>query len=394
MIISIDIEKYVKSSSFLNTERKAVERCKTTTVSVIVICKDEERCIKRCVDSVLHIASELIVIDTGSQDNTLTILSNYDDVKLFYLKWDDNFSKVRNFGLEKASGDWIFFIDADEWFLDSNKYFLELLIYLNTYILSDSSIFSPKIKCNEASTCWSNGRIFKKESGIRYRGRIHEEPILESGSPPLNVPIDIEIGHDGYDKSIIEIKDKGNRNMSLLKKSLAEEPNDVRWRYFFLRDRLLFEDEVYYDETKFEMMDLMIEILRSDKANLFYGYFREMYKIIMRILYFKREYKEMIRVSKFFYEYLNGVTDYFYYVMAAEIEIARDKFTNDISKILSISMEEREGIDTSDNYALNNEGLHIDELICTCLASLGVEDLSNRYRDNIIDNYPGRMIIS
>lgn len=216
---------------------------------------------------------------------------------------------------------------------------------------------------------------------------------MEGKSPPCNVPIDVSISHDGYEKSIIKKKDKGNRNISLLKKALLEEPNDVRWRYFFLRDRLLMEDECIYDEIKNDMIVLMHEICRNERRNLFYGYFREMYKIVMRILYYKSEYKEMIEVSNSFSEYLDGVSDFFYYLMAAEIEIVRANFLGDIFRILSCSIEKRESIDTSDNYSLNVEGLHIDELICLCLASLGNEDLSARYRDNIIENYPSRMLV-
>jgi len=82
------------------------------TITAAVIVKNEERCIARCIDSLLPIFDEIIVIDTGSQDATLAILGEpkyCQTVKLFQMIWDDDFSKPRNFAIGKAQGGYIFF---------------------------------------------------------------------------------------------------------------------------------------------------------------------------------------------------------------------------------------------------------------------------------------------
>ncbi len=85
--------------------------------SVIIICKNEERVIKRCIESIqknLKNNDEIIVVDTGSTDNTIKIISSIENVKLFNYEWKDDFADARNFGISKAKKDWIFFIDSDE----------------------------------------------------------------------------------------------------------------------------------------------------------------------------------------------------------------------------------------------------------------------------------------
>lgn len=75
--------------------------------------KNEENNIAKCLDSIKDFVDEIIIVDTGSSDNTCPIVESY-NVKLFNFSWDDDFSKARNFGIEKAIEDWIIYLDADE----------------------------------------------------------------------------------------------------------------------------------------------------------------------------------------------------------------------------------------------------------------------------------------
>ena len=60
-------------------------------------------------------ADEIIVVDTGSTDNTVEIAESF-GAKVFFYEWDNNFSNARNHALDKATGDWLIFLDADEYF--------------------------------------------------------------------------------------------------------------------------------------------------------------------------------------------------------------------------------------------------------------------------------------
>ena len=82
-------------------------------ISVVVLTKNEEENIKECLKSVRQLADEIIVIDDHSQDQTREIAKE-NGAKVFIRSLSNDFSNQRNFGLKKAKGDWILFVDADE----------------------------------------------------------------------------------------------------------------------------------------------------------------------------------------------------------------------------------------------------------------------------------------
>lgn len=81
-------------------------------LSVVVITLNEEEYLPKCLESVKDIAGEIIVVDSGSSDNTLEIAKKY-SAKIFERKFD-NYANQKNFAAEKATGDWILSLDADE----------------------------------------------------------------------------------------------------------------------------------------------------------------------------------------------------------------------------------------------------------------------------------------
>ena len=87
-------------------------------ISIIIPTFNNEKQIKTCIDSVLKQTYELleiIIINDGSTDNTLDILQKYDDKRIIiYTTKNGGVSKARNIGLEKANGDYIGFVDADD----------------------------------------------------------------------------------------------------------------------------------------------------------------------------------------------------------------------------------------------------------------------------------------
>ena len=91
-----------------------------------MIVKNEELVLARCLDSLKEIADEFIIVDTGSTDKTKEIAKNYTD-QIYDYKWEDDFSKARNFSFSKATKEYIYCADADEIIDKGNqKKFLQL----------------------------------------------------------------------------------------------------------------------------------------------------------------------------------------------------------------------------------------------------------------------------
>ena len=82
--------------------------------SICMIVKNEEKNLERCLRSVKQCKNyEIIIVDTGSTDNTLKIAKNH-NAKIFKYKWNNDFSAARNKAMEYARGDWVLILDADE----------------------------------------------------------------------------------------------------------------------------------------------------------------------------------------------------------------------------------------------------------------------------------------
>ena len=72
------------------------------TISLCMIVRDEEQVLARCLDSICGIVDEIILVDTGSVDQTIRIAGRYTE-KIFRFPWIDDFSAARNFSLEQAT---------------------------------------------------------------------------------------------------------------------------------------------------------------------------------------------------------------------------------------------------------------------------------------------------
>ncbi|MBT2291623.1 glycosyltransferase family 2 protein [Paenibacillus albidus] len=242
-------------------------------VSAAIIVKDSERCMARCLDSILEAVDEIIVVDTGSSDGTVAILESYrnkhDHVKLYHFKWIDDFSAARNFSLSKVSNEWVFVVDSDDVLpeADCNKireYTNEMddmkekavfdIIYDNTV----EGVITESIP---------SGYVRLFPSQLRYEDKIHEQ--ISYGALQ-RIQSDIHLLHDGYDTNVIDLKEKKKRNLSMLIESLKEDNENARlWLHLGREMSVVDKDKArrYLEiaESKAQSVELMKWIQESKK---------------------------------------------------------------------------------------------------------------------------------
>lgn len=145
-------------------------------LTVIVITKNEENMIKACLESVKW-ADEIIVADNGSTDGTLDIAKKYTD-KIVNFEGQD-FAGLRNKALEKASGDWILYVDSDERVLESLKEEIGKLMESadkSAYAISRKNIiFGQAVNYGPYKKDWVI-RLFRKADLEYWEGKVHEQP--------------------------------------------------------------------------------------------------------------------------------------------------------------------------------------------------------------------------
>lgn len=187
-------------------------------ISGCVITKNEEKNIARCIESYKDIIDEVIVVDTGSDDKTVEIAQRL-GAKVYHYEWHNDFAAAKNYALSLAQGDWIIFLDADEFFAEGHCYNVKKYIALLHRDKKYDGI------CCRMANIEENGelrnyiiqiRIFRNHPDIRYINSIHES--LRKNTGQLNVFFvekeDILIYHTGYASSVGTTK--AERNLKLL----------------------------------------------------------------------------------------------------------------------------------------------------------------------------------
>ena len=164
------------------------------TISVCMIVKNEEDKLRRCLDSLKDIADEIVIVDTGSTDNTKKIASEYTD-KIHDFAWTGSFSDARNYAFSLAKSDYIYSADADEE-LDSEN--IEKFKVLKAVLDTNIDIVQMYY-CNqlENNTIYSFDRELRPKLYKRLRTFVWEESIHEAVRlNPLIFDSDIDIIHN------------------------------------------------------------------------------------------------------------------------------------------------------------------------------------------------------
>jgi len=205
-------------------------------LSLCMIVKDEEKLLPRCLDSVKGLVDEIIIVDTGSTDQTKQIAEAF-TTHVYDFEWCNDFSAARNESLKYASGKWVLILDADEYVQSMDfSSIRQMLLSHDTslpYGFITTILNFTGTGYDESMLMESSGaRIFNNHSEIRYTQPIHEQ--LTSINKPItfsNLPL--KIFHSGYTKEVVIEKNKSDRNMSILKTMANDSPNQAYY-YFTL----------------------------------------------------------------------------------------------------------------------------------------------------------------
>ncbi|NMM61280.1 glycosyltransferase [Clostridium sp. P21] len=243
-------------------------------LSICLIVKNEEKHIERCLKSVKFLLdeslAEVIIVDTGSSDKTVDIASIYTD-KVYFYKWNGDFSKARNYSFAMAKGEYIFVLDADEEFdKASQDEFLKLFrgnryTEFNTFSFKEKNYLSNDFKISSTFTRYF---IFKNEEDFYFTGKIHEQPVLKEKISSLNM----YILHYGYIMDSEIIQKKFERNLKILKEELGNNPNN---EYYMFQMATTYRMHGDIDEGIFWMEKLLNRIEDKEFIQMYLTYYNE-----------------------------------------------------------------------------------------------------------------------
>lgn len=192
-------------------------------ISVCIITKNEAHYLRECLSCLKKYPFEIVVTDTGSVDDSVTVAKEYTD-KVFFYEWNNDFSSARNFCVAQATNDMVMIVDTDEFVQDFDWDGLCAVvekncdkvgrINLNNIYRRDGVLSSTNEKLS---------RIFDRRL-YTYTGRVHEQitPIGDNDTFGT-YEAGITFKHVGYDGSPENIRKKTERNIELLKRELEKK---------------------------------------------------------------------------------------------------------------------------------------------------------------------------
>ncbi len=189
-------------------------------LSAAMIVGNEEAFLSNCLQSIRNIVDEIVVVDTGSTDQTVSIAKQFDaNVSVF--PWKGDFAAARNEALQRCRNRWILYIDADEQLENAD------INQIKPFLDDPGKLaFTVRFFPSKRFTSYREYRVFRNDQRIRYEGVIHETMLpaiqkvarsdgLEIGRLPLT------IRHFGFDT---DQSAKYRRNLPLLKKAVIKKP--------------------------------------------------------------------------------------------------------------------------------------------------------------------------
>ena len=190
-------------------------------ITACYIVKNEEKNLSRSIESLKTAVDEIVVVDTGSTDKTIEIAKSY-GAKVIETSWNDDFSTPRNLAIENASGNWIVFIDADEFFNKPKKIRPTIEKLSNNDVIFILRIDIDEDKNNLELNRDYYLRALRNVDYLRYRGLIHENvENINGGTLQYKMASeDLILYHTGY--SSTKAEGKLRRNLAIIQSEIEK----------------------------------------------------------------------------------------------------------------------------------------------------------------------------
>jgi len=204
-------------------------------VTLCMIVRDEAANLPRCLESARALVEQIVVIDTGSTDDTIPIALDAGAL-VIERPWTDDFAAARNHALPYAAGEWILHLDADEELDPTTAHLLRP--WLTTTTADGGQCTVRNLQPPDDPCAWSDTqivRLFRNRPAHRWTGRIHEQvgdTVLAGGGAIAPAPI--RIVHHGYTAATVQGgRSRAERNLALQRRHLEEHLDDPFVRLHF-----------------------------------------------------------------------------------------------------------------------------------------------------------------
>jgi glycosyltransferase involved in cell wall biosynthesis len=217
-----------------------------------MIVKNEENHLPSCLDSVTGLFDEIIIVDTGSSDDTKKIAEKYTD-KIYDYEWIDDFGAARNFSFSKATSEYIMWLDADDVLPEKT---LTELIKLKAEMSKDIDVvrlpyyYNTAVDDGRPLFTFFRERIVKNCEFAVWKGFIHETIAMFGKVISLRCPV---VHHK-------HVEGNKNRNIMIYEKHIQAGDE------FSPRDTFYYGRELYYHKRNHDAIEVFSKFISSKKG--------------------------------------------------------------------------------------------------------------------------------
>ena len=322
-------------------------------LSIGMMIKNESKHLRECLQSLQSIRdavdAELIIVDTGSTDNSVEIAKEFTD-KVYYHEWNNNFSEMRNITINYATGEWFLVIDGDE--VISNPFGIIQFFNSNEYKKNNTACISVKnyslTSSEDNYSVLSSPRLFKKDEDFRYEGAIHNQPKFKQPVIMLNS----ELVHYGYvidDKELMERKFQ--RTSAILQSELKNDPENIYYLFQLSVSYAMHKDFAEALEPIYKACTL----LKSKKLTPYEDLY--VYGQLSKIYLINEKYREAEQTCLEVIKEDSGYIDLYFYLAKAQFmqhknELSIKNYNEYLKKIKNYSISKNISIinDTLGRY--------------------------------------------
>lgn len=200
-------------------------------ITLAMIVRNEGKTLARCLESAAPIVDQIVVVDTGSEDDTLQIAASF-GARALESSWQDSFGHARNISLDAVETEWVLVLDGDEWLDDSASQCIESV--------TSATIGGAILRRFDVYSDGTHGegqflRLWRHHPTIRYRTHIHEQIMPDQIIDAWHLPVtksDILVWHDGYAHE--PTQERLVFDEKLLRKQLDAEPHSDYFKVVLL----------------------------------------------------------------------------------------------------------------------------------------------------------------
>ncbi len=339
------------------------------TLSVCCLAKNEENLLPGMINSVREVASEIIVLDTGSTDQTREVAQAM-GARSERVQWTEDFAVARNRLVELARGDWILMVDADERIHYENYPLIEQAITVKQTAYTCTVLNVLPHPMISMLLPMPSIRLFRRDERIRFRGRVHES--VDAALRKLTIqpaPSSIKIEHIGF---TVKNDMRRLRNRRVFESELSKDPTDAWIRFHMGLAFYLEEDYAHTEEY--------LNFIFSSQSQEISAESRSMLVSIMADIYHKQGRKMQSRSHALRSIQMGG--NAFGEYLLAGLDMAEDAYENALRRLLDLDAQSL----SREYYRVHKGNLYAD--IAKCYMKLEKFDRALQYTELAREDEP------